>query len=78
MTAKQMIDEISALPPEGQEEIVRFAYQLDAKRQLTGKELEVLTERMVAEPDPAKQHALREEIVRGFYGKKPDASGPAS
>jgi len=73
MTAKQIIDEISALSPQDQEKIVRFAYQLDARRQMTGKELGELSERMVAEPDPAKQLALREEIVRGFYGAKPDA-----
>jgi hypothetical protein len=72
MTAKQIIDEISSLSPEDQEKVVRFAYQLDAKRQLTGQELASLSEKMVAESDPIKQSALREEMTRGFYGK-PDA-----
>jgi len=73
MTAQQIISEISALSPEDQAKVVRFAYQLNAHRQLTADELGDLAERMVAEPDPAKQIALREEIVRGFYGGKPDA-----
>ena len=70
MTASQIIQEIGNLPPEEQAEVVRFAYRLDAERQLTGAELSALAERMVTSTDPAQIAMLREEIVRGFYGGK--------
>jgi hypothetical protein len=73
MTAKQIISEIEALPPEEQAKVVRFAYQLDAERQLTGEELSALAERMVESTDPTQTAMLREAIVRGFYGGKPHA-----
>ena len=73
MTAKQIISEIESLAPKEQEEVVRFAYRLDIERQLTGKELSALAERMVASTDPVQTATLREAIVRGFYGGKPDA-----
>ncbi len=73
MTAKQIIAEIENLAPKEQEEVVRFAYRLDAERQLTGKELSALAERMVESTDPVQTAMLREAIVRGFYGGKPDA-----
>jgi hypothetical protein len=73
MTANQIIEEIETLPPEEQAKVVRFAYQLDAERQLTGPELSALAERMVATTDPTEEAMLREEITRGFYGKKPHA-----
>jgi len=73
MTAKQIIKEIAALPPEEQEEVVRFAYNLDAERQLTGRELSALGGRMAASTDPVQKMILREEITRGFYGGKPHA-----
>ena len=71
MTANQIIEEIESLSPEEQAKVVRFAYQLDAERQLTGAELSALAERMVAATDPVQVTLLREEIVRGFYGGKP-------
>jgi predicted outer membrane protein len=61
------------LPPEEQAKVVLFAYRLDAERQLTGKELSSLAERMVATADPVQTAMLREEITRGFYGGKPHA-----
>ena len=70
MTAKQIIDEISGLSPDEQAKVVRFAYQLDTERRLTGRELSALAERMLAADDPAQAMAVREEIVRGFYGGK--------
>ena len=73
MTASQIIHEIEALPPEEQAKVVRFAYRLDAERQLTGAELSALAERMVAATDPAEAMLLRETITRGFYGEKPHA-----
>ena len=73
MTASQIIHEIEALPPEEQAKVVRFAYRLDAERQLTGAELSALAERMVAATDPAEAAMLRETITRCFYGEKPHA-----
>ena len=61
------------MPPEEQAKVVRFAYQLDAERQLTGEELSALAERMVESTDPTQTAMLREAIVRGFYGGKPHA-----
>jgi len=54
MTAKQIIEEISALTPEEQEKVVRFAYNLDAERRLTGRELSALGERMASSTDPVQ------------------------
>ena len=73
MTAEQVIHEIEALSPEEQARVVRFAYRLDARRQLTGPELAALAERMVHSTDPAEAMILRKEIARGFYGGKRDA-----
>lgn len=73
MTASQIIQEIGNLPPEEQAKVVRFAYRLDAERQLTGAELSALAKRMVSSTDPAQITLLREEIVRGFYGGKRQA-----
>ena len=73
MTATQIIEEIRRLDPEQQLGVIRFAYQLDAERQLTGDELASLAERMVKTTDPAEQAKLREEIIRGFYGHRQDA-----
>ena len=72
MTASQIIEEIKRLDPKEQLGVIRFAYQLDAERRLTGKELSVLAERMVNATDPAEQARVREEIVRGLYGQRQD------
>ena len=73
MTASQIIEEITRLDPKEQLGVIRFAYQLDAERQLTGKELSSLAERMVQTTDPTEQAKVREEIVRGFYGRQSNA-----
>jgi hypothetical protein len=69
VTANQIIEEIKRLPSEEQLGVIRFAYQLDAERQLTGNELARLAERMVNTVDPAEQARIREQIIRGFYGQ---------
>lgn len=69
MTATQIIEEIKRLPPEEQLGVIRFAYRLDAERRLSGDELSALAERMVNATDPAEQTRVREEIIRGFYGR---------
>jgi hypothetical protein len=73
MTASRIIEEIEALPPAEQAEIIRFAYRLDAERRLTGPELSSLAERMVQSKDAAERAMLRETIARGFYGGKVNA-----
>jgi hypothetical protein len=59
-----------------QARVIRFAYRLDAQRQLTGPELASMADRLVRSTDPAETLKLREEIARGFYGGKPDAGSP--
>jgi hypothetical protein len=73
MSTQEIIEQIENLPADDQAEVIRFAYRLDAQRQLSGKELTSLAERMVNASDPAEALVLREAIVRGFYGGKPDA-----
>ena len=73
MTASQIINEIKALTPEEQAGIVRFVYQLDAERKLSGPELSTLAQRLVQTDDPVEASRVRESIVRGFYGAERDA-----
>ncbi len=68
MTAQQIIDEIKRLDPKEQLGVIRFAYQLDAERQLSGQELSNLAARMTETDDPVEAAAIRETIVRGFCG----------
>lgn len=70
MTASQIIEEIKRLDPKEQLGVIRFAYQLDAERKLTGKELSDLAARMTETDDAVEAARIRETIVRGFYGAK--------
>jgi hypothetical protein len=71
MTAQQIIEEIKRLDPEEQLGVIRFAYKLDAERQLSGPELSKLATRMTETDDAVEAARIREAIVRGFYGTKP-------
>ncbi len=73
MTARQVIHELEALPPDEQAEVIRFAYRLDAARRLTGHELSSLADKMVGASDPAEAALVRDAIVRGFYGSNSPA-----
>ena len=73
MTAAKIIDAIKHLSPKEKAEVIQFAYRLDAERQLSGKELSALAERMTRATDPAEAALVREAIVRGFYGREPHA-----
>jgi hypothetical protein len=73
MSATQVIEEIRHLTLAEQAEVIQFAYRLDAERMLSGKELVVLAKKMVATADPAEALEIREQMIRGFYGGKPDA-----
>ena len=66
MTAEQIIREIEVLSTEEQAKVVRFAYRLDAERQLNRPGV---LERMVDSTDPVQTTMLWERIIiRGFYG----------
>ena len=67
MTANEIIEEIKRLDPKEQLGVIRFAYQLDTGRRLTGKELAELAERMVNTTDQAEEAIIREAMIRGFY-----------
>ena len=71
MTAEQIIQEIKRLDAKDQLDVIRFAYQLDAERKLSGEELSSLAARMTETDDPAEAAMIRESIVRGFYGRQP-------
>jgi hypothetical protein len=74
MTAQQIIEEIKRLDPKEQLGVIRFAYQLDAERKLSGQELSQLAARMTETDNPVEAATIREAIVRGFYGEqKPHA-----
>ena len=70
MTAQQIIKQIKRLDPKEQLDVIRFAYQLDAERQLSGEELSKLAARMTETDDAVETATIREAIVRGFYGAK--------
>jgi hypothetical protein len=50
--------------------VIRFAYQLDAERRLSGQELSKLAARMTETDDAVEAATIRETIVRGFYSAK--------
>jgi hypothetical protein len=75
MTANEIIEEITRLDSKEQLVVIRFAYQLDAERRLTGKELSGLAERMVRATDPAEEAIIREAMVRGFYSATAGRAG---
>lgn len=70
MTAQQIIEEIKRLDPKEQLGVIRFAYKLDAERQLSGDELSKLAARMTETDDAVEAATIREAIVRGFYGAR--------
>ena len=74
MTAAEIIEEIKRLDPKEQLGVIRFAYQLDAERKLSGSELSRLAARMTETDDPAEAATIREAIVRGFYGPRTNQS----
>jgi len=75
MTANEIIEKIKRLGPKEQLGVIRFAYQLDAERRLTGKELSRLAERMVSATDPAEEAIIREAMVRGFHSATAGRAG---
>ena len=78
MTASEIIAEIKRLGRKEQLGVIRFAYQLDAKRRLTGKELAQLAERMVNATDPAEEALIREAMIRGFHSASAGRANPVA
>lgn len=70
VTAQQIIEQIKRLDPKEQLGVIRFAYKLDAERQLSGQELSKLAARMTETDDAAEAATIREAIGRGFYGSQ--------
>jgi len=70
VTATQIIDEIKRLDPKEQAGVVRFVYQLDAERKLSGPELSTLAERLVNAKDPTEASVIRE-----FFSQMGDRLG---
>lgn len=68
MTATTVIEEIEQMPPEEQSRVIQYAIELARKRQLSGKELAVLAQRMVESEDPDEVEKLKSALTRGFYG----------
>ena len=68
MTAAKVIEEIIHLSRAEQSRVLEFTFELARKRQLSGKELSALAQRMVDLDDPAEVERLKSEITRGFYG----------
>ena len=68
MTATAVIEEIKHLPRAEQSRVIKFAFELASERQLSGKELSELAQRMADSDDPAEVKKLQDEIHRGFYG----------
>ena len=69
MTATAVIEEIKHLSPADQSRVIQCAYELARARQLPGKELSALAQRMADADNPAEVMKLRDEIHHGFYGK---------
>lgn len=69
MTAAGVIEEVKQLPRMEQSRVIQFAFELARERQLPGKELSTLAQRMADAADPTVAQRLREEIHRGFYGE---------
>jgi hypothetical protein len=69
MTATAVIEEIKQLPRAEQSRVLRFAFELARERELSGRQLTELAQRMADSDDSAEKERLRAEIHRGFYGE---------
>jgi hypothetical protein len=69
VSAAKVIDEIRHLPPGEQAEVIQFTFELARSRQLSGKELGELANRLSESDDPAEIARLKSAMTRGFYGE---------
>ena len=68
MSATDVIEKIKHLPRAEQSRVLQFALDLARERQLPGKKLSELAQRMTDSGTPGDADKLRDEIHRGFYG----------
>jgi hypothetical protein len=68
MSATDVIEKIKHLPRAEQSRVLQFALDLARERQLPGKKLSELAQRMADSGTPGDADKLRDEIHRGFYG----------
>ncbi len=73
MTAVEIIEEIKRLPRAEQNRVIDFVRKSRETRPLTPDELGELAKEMVEAKDTGKADRLQAQIVRGFYGRQPDA-----
>ena len=73
MSALEVITQIRDLPPEEQEKVRTFVRENLEDGQLSSEELADLSRQMVEATDPAEVDRLKQQIIRGFYGKPPHA-----
>jgi len=64
-----VIEEIKQLPRAEQWRVLQFAFEMARERQLPGKQLANLAQKMAASDHPSEVQELRDEIQRGFYGE---------
>ena len=64
---------INSLSVEERRRLQEFVREASECRRLTPEELGELAQRMVDAKDPAEGDRLQEELIRGFYGRKPNA-----
>jgi hypothetical protein len=69
MTSAAIIQEIKQLPPAEQAEVIQFTVGLAHSRQLTGRELGELADKLAGSKDPAEILRLKSALERGFYGE---------
>jgi hypothetical protein len=68
MNVSEIIAEIAALPPEQQQQIIRFTRRLDEQGQLSPPELGSLARKLSDCADEREANALKQKITNGFYG----------
>jgi len=68
VSAAKVIDEIKHLPPGEQAEVIQFTIGLARSRQLSGKELGELANRLSESENPVEIVRLKSTMTRGFYG----------
>jgi hypothetical protein len=69
VSAAKIIEEIRHLPPGEQAEVIQFTFELARSRQLSGKELGELANRLSESDDPGEITRLKSAMTRGFYGE---------
>jgi hypothetical protein len=69
VTSAAIIQEIKQLPPAEQAEVIQFTVGLAQSRQLAGREIGELADKLAAAEDPAEIIQLKSAMTRGFYGE---------